>query len=274
MSRIEDALEKAARMRAEEKGLTRPEKPESRPQSRPAPLPPPPADAVKVTNRLLVAASDPHTPLAEEYRKLKSVLVRLTRGEQFRNLIMVTSSVGSEGKSVTSLNLALTLAQEYDHTVLLVDADLRKPSLHSYLGIDQGTGLSECLLDGADIRDALVRTGIGKLTLLPAGRPVRNPAEIFSSQRARDLFLEMKRRYRDRYVIIDTPPVLPFSEARSIGTVVDGILLVVKEGTVPLDSVNETLDCLKGNSILGIVYNEAAIEDRMGHYEYYRQGYA
>ncbi len=272
MSRIEEALEKAARLRGDQK----PRAMATEPTGTLPPLPPqPPIEGVSMSNRLLVAASDPHTPTAEEYRKLKSVVVKITKGENFRNMLMVTSSVGSEGKSITALNLALTLAQEYDHTVLLVDADLRKPSLHSYLGMEQRVGLSECLLDGVSVRDALIKTGIGKLSLLPAGREVRNPVEIFSSQKIRNFFLEMKNRYQDRYVIIDTPPVLPFAETRSMASIVDGALIVVKEGRVPLRNVSETLECLKGTNILGIVYNEATVESPIGYHQYYyRQGYA
>jgi exopolysaccharide/PEP-CTERM locus tyrosine autokinase len=192
-------------------------------------------------------------------------------------MLLITSSISCEGKSITAINLAVTLAQEYDHTVLLVDADLRKPSLNDYLGIEQQAGLSECLLEGLEIKDALLQTGIGKLSLLPAGGEVHNPAEVFSSQKARDLFLELKYRYPDRYIIIDSPPVLPFAETRSLSSIADGVLLVVKEGTVPLRHINETLDCLKGANMLGIVYNQATVETQDEHdhyYRYYRRSYA
>ena len=198
MSRIEEALEKAARLRSSTDNAVSARKTVL---PSPAHIPPPAAtEGMKVANPLLVAASDPYTPEAEEYRKLKSALVKLTKEGSFRNMLMITSSVSCEGKSITALNLALTLAREYDHTVLLVDADLRKPSLHGYLGIEQRVGLSECLQEGLDLKDALIRTGIGKLSLLPAGREMRNPAEIFSSQKARELFLEIKHRYPDRYI--------------------------------------------------------------------------
>jgi len=272
MSRIEEAMEKAAKMRENqyEAAAGTP-----KPSSPPVHIPPAaPKEQLKVANQLLVAANDPLTPVAEEYRKLKSILVRLTKGETFRNMLMVTSSINNEGKSITALNLALALAQEYDYTVLLVDADLRKPSLHSYLGIEQQKGLSECLLDGLDVKDALVNTGIGRLSLLPAGRQVSNPTEIFSSQKSKDFFLEIKDRYHDRYVIIDSPPVLPFAETRSLNCVVDGVVVVVKEGAVPLKHVSETLECLKGGEILGLVFNEASVENHSGHNNYYRSGYA
>ena len=212
--------------------------------------------------------------MAEEYRKLKSILMKLTKADPFRNMLMVTSSISSEGKSITSLNLALTLAQDYDHTVLLVDADLRKPSLHEYLGIEPRIGLSECLLEGINIKNALVKTDIGKLTLLPAGKGILNPAEVFSAEYVRKVLLEIKHRYPDRYIVIDTPPVLPFAETRTLSAVVDGVVLVVKEGAVPLRQITETIECLKGTCILGIVYNEATVEKQSEHSYYYRRSYA
>lgn len=270
MSRIEEALEKAAKLRGDFTSVVSGEKKVTKVH-----LPPPIGkDSIKVTNQLLVTVCAPQTPAAEEYRKLKSAIVKLTKGDCFRNMLMVTSSIGSEGKSITALNLAMSMAQEYDHTVLLIDADIRKPSIHSYLGIENKVGLTECLVDGVDVRDAIIQTGIGKLSLLPAGREVPNPAEIFNSQRFRDFFLEMKNRYHDRYIIIDTPPVLPFAETRSLSAIVDGIVLVVKEGLVTLNNITETMECLKGTALMGIVYNEASKEYHSDHYQYYREEYA
>lgn len=266
MSRIEEALEKAERLRSTmlfAAGQVRPLREHVFPSVTGTPL--------TISNQLLVAAGELHTPAAEEYRKLKSAVVSLSKGDSFSNMLMVTSSVGSEGKSITALNLALSLAQEYDHTVLLVDADLRRPSLHDYLGIGNGIGLVECLLDNVDAREAIVRTGVGKLSLLTAGRTVRNPVELFTSRRVREFFFELKNRYHDRYVIIDTPPVLPFAETRALSSFVDGVVLVVKEGEVSLEKVSETMECLRGTSLFGIVYNQAATYHSDSH-EYYRHG--
>ncbi len=270
MSRIEEALAKAAQLRSSQT----PAAPAGK-SVLPPHLPPQVAtENIQVTNQLLVMASAPNTPAAEEYRKLKSIIVKQTKGDHFRNMLMVTSSIGGEGKTVTALNLAISLAQEYDHTVLLVDADIRKPSIGSYLGIGSRAGISECLLDGLELKDALIRTGIGKLSFLPAGREVRNPAELFSSQRMKDFLIEIKNRYYDRYIIIDTPPVLPFAETRSLSAIVDGAVLVVKEGLVSLPNITETMDCLKGTNMLGIVYNGATMEQHSERYQYYRQGNA
>ncbi|MBV5339600.1 MAG: tyrosine-protein kinase family protein [Deltaproteobacteria bacterium] len=270
MSRIEEALEKAAKLRVETASAVIPET-----RIPKIHLPPPlTTPGITLANKLLVTVNDPYTQAAEEYRKLKSVVVKLTKEGSFLNMLMVTSSVGGEGKSLTSLNLALSLAQEFDHTVLLVDADIRKPTIHSYLGIENSAGLTDCLLDGVDVKDALIRTGIGKLSFLPAGRSVPNPAEVFTSQRMRDFFLEMKNRYHDRYIIIDTPPVLPFAETRSLSAIVDGIVLVAKEGLVTLRNIEETMEYIKGAPMLGIVYNEAATEFQSDRYQYCREEYA
>lgn len=270
MSRIEEALEKAAKMRTEPFSAVPVKK--TTPEVH---LPPPvTGQGITVTNQLLVTVNDPHTPAAEEYSKLKSVIVKLTQKGSFMNMLMVTSSVGGEGKSLTSLNLALSLAQEFDHTVLLVDADIRKPTIHSYLGIKNSHGLTDCILDGVDVKNALIKTGIGKLSLLSAGREVSNPAAFFTSKLTKDFFLEMKNRYHDRYIIIDTPPVLPFAETRSLSAIVDGILLVAKEGLVTLHNIEETMECIKGTPLLGLVYNEAAKEFHYDRYQYSREGYA
>lgn len=264
MSRIEEALEKAAQLRASVIVT----KPSASGFRRIEQVPDFDGEPLALSSQLLVTATDPHTQAAEEYRKLKSAIVQLTKSAMFQNMLLVTSAIGSEGKSVTAANLALSLAQEFDHTVLLIDADLRKPTLHSYLGTENSPGLTDCLLDDLELKDALIRTGIGKLTFLPAGRSVSNPAELFTSQRVKDFFLEIKRRYRDRYIIIDTPPVLPFAETRSLSSIVDGIVLVAKEGLVTLHNLEEAVSCLKAGSMLGVVYNEAEPEFHPQRYQY------
>lgn len=275
MSRIEEALEKAAQLRNNKRAFDVPGK-----ISAPAPslvspatqYPPLSGAAVALTSPMLVTATDPHSPGAEEYRKLKSVLVSMTRQDTFRNTLMVASSVSGEGKSITALNLAISMAQEFDHTVLLVDADLRKPSLHSYFGLEPKIGLSDCLQHGVDPSDALIKTGIGKLTLLPSGKPVRNPAELFSSQRMAELIQEMKHRYPDRYIIIDTPPVLLFAETLSLSYLVDGVVFVVREGMASVQNINDALANLKGSLVLGMVYNDVKEESIDSRYRYYHYG--
>jgi len=237
-----------------------------------------PAEAKGMTtihpnNPCLIAYGNADNPIAEEYRKLKSVLLRLTKDE-FRNTIMVTSAVSGEGKSVTSANLAVLLAREYGQTVLLVDSDLRRPSLHEYLGIEPRIGLADCLEDGIDAGKAIEKTGIPKLSFMSAGKKVENPGELLSSQRMKEFLLELKHRYQDRYIIIDTPPILLFSETQALSMLVDGVLVVIKEGGVTFKGITQMFEILKGAAVLGIVYNDASTTSLGGrYYDHYHRYY-
>lgn len=238
---------------------------------------PPPMDGAelktKIENPLLATLCDPQSPASEEYRKLKSVVSAFAQQGEFKNVIMVTSSVRGEGKSTTSLNLAISLAQELDHTVLLVDADLRKPSLQEYLGMKTGKGLSDYLKGEAVLSELLIKIGIGRLTLLPAGTPLINPVELFSSQKMRDFIVEIKIRYPDRFIIIDTPPILPFAETRSLGALVNGVLFVIREGEVTPENLQEAINTFDSTKLIGAVYNDATQASLSRHYHYYGYGY-
>jgi protein-tyrosine kinase len=277
MSRIEMAMEKAAKLR-EGGGEPAAEVPTEAGQRHAAPVPPPVAppvvpanQALSPKNPFLVNILDPHSPAAEEYRKLKSVLVKMTDAAEFKNAIMVTSAVPNEGKSLTALNLAVSLAQGLDHTVLLIDADLRRPSLHNYLEIEQGVGLSDVLKGEAQISETIVPTGIGKLSVIRAGSYVDNPVELFSSQKMKALVDEMKHRYPDRYLIFDTPPLLPFAESRALAHVVDAVLFVVMERRASQSDITEALESVKGSGLLGVVYNAAEDTGQDERYSYYHK---
>ena len=271
MSRIEEALEKAKSFREEAKSsetiervvhIQRDELPRT--------------DVKEISaSPYLVVLSDPDSPVTEEYRKLKSKIIQLTRkGGGFQNTIMITSTMAEEGKSITALNLAITMAQEYDHTVLLVDADLRKPSLHKYLGIKSELGLSDVLTKDIDVRKVLVHTDIGKLVFLPAGGILANPVELFLSKKMKDLIHELKHRYTDRYIIFDTPPILPFAEVQSIASIIDGVVFLVREGHVPVNAIKEAMSLLKDTKMFGVVYNDAQVSlDRQHYYYNYRNYY-
>ncbi len=222
----------------------------------------------EVNNAHIVTISQPDSHVAEEYRRLKSMVLRETKAD-FLNTIMVTSSVDSEGKTLTAINLAVSLAQEIDHSILLVDADLRKPMIHEYLGIKYKYGLSDYLTGDIDVSEVLIKTGIGKLAILPAGRRVENPVELISSKKMKSLIKELKQRYMDRYIIIDTPPILSFSEGISIGSYVDGIIFVVQEGRAQKKTIENSLNLIKGLNILGVVFNNTLSANLEGHYSYY-----
>jgi exopolysaccharide/PEP-CTERM locus tyrosine autokinase len=265
VSRIEQALEKAIKIRESAavpiSGL------DSHRESakKPSPLP---AFHIKesiinpiLVDRHIVCITDPYSPASEQYRKLRARILARTK-QDFQNTIMVTSADVGEGKSITSINFAVALAQEMDHTVLLVDADMRKPSIHKYLGIKTDRGLSDYLSGQVELSDVLINTGLGRLVLLPAGNACSNPAELLSSNRMKELVKEMKHRYADRYIVIDTPPVLVSADAISMSNHVDGVIFVVQAAKTSEKTVKKAINLLKGATMLGIVYNN--VPDYLG----------
>ncbi len=268
MSKLEDSLEKANKIREslmDNKGR----KPDIS------------KTAIKKTadihingnNDCIVTISEHNAPIKEEYKKLKSMLIRETK-EEFLNTIMISSAVPGEGKSITAINLAISLAQEIDHSILLVDADLRKPKIHEYLGVQFESGLSNYLRQEINISDLLIKTGIGNLVLLPAGQLVDNPVELLSSVKMSNLIKELKQRYMDRYIIIDTPPILSCAEGIAIGSNVDGVIFVVQEGRAQKKTIIDALDLIKDLNILGVVYNNVSAASLNGHYSsYYQHNY-
>ncbi len=275
MSRIEKAMEKAAQLRQGVGGTaTQPPLHSGPDVSSVIHNPQERQDAVMPATSdcpFLMNLNAPFSAGAEEIRKVKELLLNKTKEDGFKNTLMITSSIPGEGKTLTSLNLAISLAEELDHTVLLVEADLRRPSMHHYLKLEDRPGFSSCLLGEADLRDTIIPTGIGKLSIIRAGHSVPNPSELFSSQRTKDLIQAMKSRYPDRYIIFDPPPILPFTEARSLARLVDGTLFVAMERHATIHDIKESLELLKGTTVLGMVYNGAEHSVGDKRYSYYQR---
>jgi len=179
------------------------------------------------------------------------------------NSLLVTSANSGEGKTFTSINLAVSITKELDRTVLLVDTDLRNPALHHYdfandfFGVKITEGLSDYLMGRLEIPDLLVNPGIEKLTILPGGRPLTNSAELLGSARMEELIIEMKNRYRgDRVIIFDTPALLTCTDPLVYSHLIDGILLVVEvERTTPSD-LKRVMELLKDRPVVGTVLNK------------------
>jgi len=265
-SRLEQTMEKAAEKRLEgEGGAARNTAKSTGPTS--------PVQNLQIDHPMIFTYNDPRSPIAEEFRKIKTSIVNMVRQGEGKKSLMITSSLSGEGKSLTAINLAITLAQEYDHTVLLIDADLRKPSIHKYFHLSPKAGLADCLCDGTDLSSVMIRTSIGKLSFVPAGREVENPAELLGAQRMKALVQEVKNRYPDRFIIIDSPPVLPVAETRSLSTYVDGVLFVIRQGAVSRRHIDDALNALHRKKVIGLVYNSIRTESLSGRYHYYYHGY-
>jgi len=209
--------------------------------------------------------------LAESYRKLKTSLAELVTGSQFKNMLLVTSAVPEEGKTITSINLATTLAHEYDHTVLLIDADLRAPSIHHYLGLPDGPGLLQYLRKECTVGEALIHTDIPQLVVMPAGGVAENPVELFNSNRMMSLISELKNRYSDRYIIMDSAPILPFADSKVLSAEVDGVLLVFRERKITMQQVEEAVNQISREKILGVIFNAATSNTPRSEHYYYNK---
>jgi len=203
----------------------------------------------------LVAWKETKSLESEQFKILRTNLLFPVSGEPPR-VILVSSFFQDEGKSFTSSNLAVSIAQNINQNVLLMDCDLRKPSIHRIFGFDDdSTGLSEYLLEDAALSSIIMRTNIERLSIMPAGRVPDNPSELLSSKKMIDLIVEVKERYNDRIILIDSPPLKLTAEANVLARQVDGILLVIKCGSTNSDLVSGMIDAIGKDKILGVVFN-------------------
>ncbi|WP_462271390.1 polysaccharide biosynthesis tyrosine autokinase [Desulfobacter sp.] len=207
------------------------------------------------TNPALVTATKPHSPASEQFRLLKNNILFPEKGNPPKT-IMVTSPSPHEGKSFVAANLAVSIAQSIDEYVLLMDCDLRAPTIHTLFGYgSKDQGLSDYLANSIPLSSVLKKTAVNKLTLLNAGRIPSNPSELLSSDQMRRLLHEVKLRYNDRYVIIDTPPPYMTSETNAIARFVDGIIIVIRHGKTRTKEVADILDIYGREKVLGVITN-------------------
>jgi capsular exopolysaccharide synthesis family protein len=208
-------------------------------------------------NPVLVAGLAPTSLAAEQYRQLRT---RLSHAEGASNLrtVLITSPQKGEGKSVTSANLALTMAQELQRRVIIIEADLRKPSLQHLFGLPPGPGLSEYLAGAVELKDVMRFLPDHNLTVIHAGASPANPAELLGSTAMRRLLDQLRTRF-DR-VILDTPPVLPLADVAVLAPLVDGTLLVVRAGVTPKPAIENALRAFDSSRLLGVVLNESGME--------------
>jgi protein-tyrosine kinase len=209
-------------------------------------------------NPLLVAGLAPKSLASEQYRALRTRLAQVEGSSALRT-VLVTSPQKGEGKSVTSANLALTMAQELQRRVIIVEADLRKPSMQQLFGLPPGPGLAEYLCGGCELNAAMKYLPDYNLTVIPAGEAPTNPAELLGSTAMRRLLDHLRTRF-DR-VILDTPPVLPLADVAVLAPIVDGALLVVRAGVTPKPAIENALRSFDSSRLLGIVLNDSGMEE-------------
>jgi protein-tyrosine kinase len=223
----------------------------------------------------MVTPLNTRSMIAEEYRVIKRPLLRnVSQGSEtdayHRNLIMVTSSVPGEGKSFSSINLAISMAMELDRTVLLVDADVSRPSVLNHLGLPPARGLMDLLLnENVQLPDVLLRTNIEKLTILPAGMPHQRATEFLASDSMVRLLDELATRYADRVIIFDSPPLLMTTEARVLATHMGQVVIVVEAGRTSQAMVRQALGTIEACPVKLMLLNKTRDVGPGGYYGYY-----
>ena len=219
------------------------------------------------------------TQLAAEFRTIKRPLLANAQpagpsGPRNTNLVMVTSAVAGEGKSFVALNLALSMAMELDTTVLLVDADVAKPVMLEILGLPSSKGLMDVLTDPkVKLSDAILRTDIERLALLPAGAPHARATELLASEAMTRLLHEMSARYADRIIVFDSPPLLQTTESPALATHMGQIVIVVEAERTAESAMTQALAKVEKCPIVMTLLNKARAP-RLGPYYGYGYGYA
>lgn len=197
-------------------------------------------------------ATGPH---GGAYKMLRTQVLRRL-DELGANSLAVIGAASGTGKTLTAINLAIAIAANLDRTALLVDLDLRKPSIHHKFGIECKTGVEDCLRRGQPLKDAMVRImGYERLVLLPARERCEDSSELLASQRTQECIREMRLRYKDRVLVFDLPPVLQADDALAFSRHVQAALLVVGEGSTQRADVAKTIDLLRNLPVVGTVLN-------------------
>ena len=176
----------------------------------------------------VVTYFDPKALISEQYKILRTNILSLNKGNPPRTMV-ITSSIHSEGKSVTTLNLAVSLAQAvHKPKVLVIDADMRKGKITKYLGVKHEIGLSEFLQGKAQLNDCLFNIDVENMTFMAPGKVPDHPSELLQSEAMKDLIAQMRKRFD--FVLIDTPPIISVTDSGIVGSIVDGVLMVVQAG--------------------------------------------
>ncbi len=260
MERIKQALEKARIERQKSGGASAlPSRPSSADNS--APVTYTHTRTVNVAKSIMqerrVVSGCDQGAFTDAYKILRTQVLQRLREKNW-NSLAVTSPGINEGKTLTAINLAISLAMEVNYTVLLVDADLRHPSVHSYFGIEAEYGLSDYLTTDKPLSELLVHPeGIPGFVILPGGKSLANSAEMISSPKMVRLVEELKSRYPSRIILFDLPPLLSAADTLAFSPYVDAALLVIEEGKTQADDAKRAIGLLQGTNVIGTVLNKS-----------------
>jgi receptor protein-tyrosine kinase len=221
-----------------------------------------------------VTPDDPHSEKAHEFRSIKRPIIRSAAGLDgpripHGNLIAVTSSIPGEGKTYTSINLAISIAMEVDRTVMLVDGDVAHPSFAEVLGVPDSPGLLDYLVrEDLDLDEVLIQTNIEGLTILPAGRRDRRATELLASEKMATFLHELAIQFPDKFIIFDTPPLLATTEAPVIAALMGQVVMVVGADSTARSVVREALALIEGCEVVRMLLNKTTTTSTAAYYGY------
>jgi exopolysaccharide/PEP-CTERM locus tyrosine autokinase len=209
--------------------------------------------------------------LADEYRVIKRPILDNIEGQDLNgieraNLVLVTSSLPGEGKTFTAANLALSIATERDKTVMLIDGDVAKPSISKLFGIESKKGLIDLIEGEASFQDVLLHTDIPNLAIMPAGKIHEQSTEILASSAMKEIISEISSRYKDRVVIIDSPPLLAATQGEVLASLVGQVVMVIESDSTAQHLVSEAAEKLASCEVVGCVLNKSRSGFGMGYY--------
>jgi protein-tyrosine kinase len=205
--------------------------------------------------RLLIG--DEESVEGTAYKMLRTQVLQRMKANHWSTLGLVSPGLG-EGRTLTAANLAISLARELSHSVLLVDLDMRRPALHRLFGVEAPEGLSDYLLDDVPLSRLLFNPGIERLIVLPGGKPATNSSELLASPKMAQLVDEIKKRYPSRIVLFDMPPLLERADTLAFSPYVDAVLLVIEEGKTARDDLVRTVELLAHTNVVGSVLNKSS----------------
>jgi exopolysaccharide/PEP-CTERM locus tyrosine autokinase len=217
-------------------------------------------DLDRLRKHSIITPDGERTPIAESFRRIKRQILAKANNPKAStpaNLVLVTSALPGEGKTFCAINLAISIALEMDRNVLLVDADVAKPTILEVLGLNAQIGLMDLLRDRRiELTDAMCKTDIGKLTLLPSGSAHKHATELLASSTMDELLGELAERYRDRIILFDSPPLLAASEAAALAGKMGQIVMVVEAGKTTQAAVKAALGHVDSSKVAGLVLNK------------------
>ena len=217
-----------------------------------------------------IVALEEESPASEQYKILREQLKRLRREAGIRTIV-ITSPVKRDGKTTVAVNLAASIALDYEEKVLLIDADLRAPSVHRYFNADPSPGLTDYLSSNstAALKGLIRDTHLSGLRIVPAGKPSRFASELLAKDRMQRLIDDIHTMLPGHMIIIDSPPVLATPDPLVLSRQVDGVIMVIRAGKTPKDYLAKALSSFSVNKVLGVVLNGADLGLGSKYYYYY-----